>query len=459
MRASLFFLISIVLLPGPLNAQSALTFARVMDLADLPVTGFAVVNPGTTSARVLFSLRGADGNLVRSTTVDVPAGGQSARLGSELFPRSTAGGWVQATSAASNLRGFWLGGDFATFTDGAEAMPSAAEIVLPVISDSSEVHLVNPTNSNQAVLIRLIGAEGQDITDPEIRLLSASGSFRAKSNVLFAPSDLAHATHARVTCSSCAGAVMLSDYLAAPSLAVANGADMASTAKEIHFPHVIEGTLSGLIYSTVLSVTNLTASEQTLTITFTPETGTSPVTVLRNLPANGTVRETAAALFSFSSGFQNGWIRVTAEHPVAGVVIYAEQVNRGVAVTPGISKLSTELLLGHIAELNPWWTGIALLNPGKATALIDIYAISPAGSRIGHAQIVIAGGAKIARLLNEWTPETALRSAGNDGGFVYLRSSEPIFALELFFRRDLRVLSNVPAFGLGAGERFTPPPF
>lgn len=457
MRASLLLLlIVIVLLAAPADAQSTLTFARVMDRTDLPVTGFAVVNPGTESASVAYSLRASDGRTVRSITLDVPAGGQSARLGRELFPDAPAGGWVQVTSLASNLRGFWLG-DFTTFSDGAEAQAGAAEMVLPVVSANSEIHIVNPTSSNQVILIRLIGSEGQEITDPEIRLLSAQGSYRTKSAALFTAPEVALATHVRVSCSSCAAAIMLTDYLAAPSLAVANGTSLAATAKELYFPHVVQGSLGGLEYSTVVSITNLTASEQVLTLTFAAESGTAPTTVVRTLSANGTLRETADAVFGLS-GFQNGWIKVTGEQPIAGAVVYAEATNRGVAVTPGLSRLAADLFLGHIAELSPWWTGIALLNPGSNTALIDIYAISPSGARIGSAQIALAGGAKIARLLNEWIPETGRRASGNDGGFVYLRSSEPILGLELFFRRDLRVLSNVPAFVFGPGERFIPPP-
>ncbi len=70
--------------------------------------------------------------------------------------------------------------------------------------------------------------------------------------------------------------------------------------------------------------------------------------------------------------------------------------------------------------------------------------------------IVIAPGDKIARLLSEWISQTQTRTS--DGGFVFIRSNVPIYGIELFFRRDLRVLSNVPAFVLGPNEIFTPPP-
>jgi hypothetical protein len=87
---------------------------------------------------------------------------------------------------------------------------------------------------------------------------------------------------------------------------------------------------------------------------------------------------------------------------------------------------------------------------------VEVFAITPAGTLIGRSgPIVIAAGDKIARLLSEWIPQTQTRAS--DGGFVYIRSNVPIYGIELFFRRDLRVLSNVPAFVLGPNEIFTPP--
>src|SRR5215813_9388704 len=127
MRASLLLFVSLFVISGPLRAQSTLTFARVMDSTELGTTGFALVNASSAIANVSFTLHDSTGNAVASSSVSVPAGGQLAKLASELFPSATAGGWVQAVSGVSNLRGFWLKADPGTDGDGAEAASPAAE--------------------------------------------------------------------------------------------------------------------------------------------------------------------------------------------------------------------------------------------------------------------------------------------------------------------------------------------
>src|SRR6185436_3964071 len=103
------------------QAQSTLNFVRQFQLSELQTTGFAVANPSSADAPVTFTLYSDSGASISSITQTVPAGGQYAKLGSELFVGASAAGWVQATSTAPGLTGFWLSGDFATFTDGAEA--------------------------------------------------------------------------------------------------------------------------------------------------------------------------------------------------------------------------------------------------------------------------------------------------------------------------------------------------
>src|SRR6185369_11346497 len=104
-----------------------------MQPQDFRTTGFALVNPGSSSASVTFTLFGENGAALASNTMTIPARGQLSRLASELFPGATTGGWIQSTSATPDLQGFWFGGDLATFADGAEAAASSTELVLPLV--------------------------------------------------------------------------------------------------------------------------------------------------------------------------------------------------------------------------------------------------------------------------------------------------------------------------------------
>jgi hypothetical protein len=448
----------ILLLPFPVNAQSTLTFPRIMDPVDFAVTGYAVVGFTTAAASATFTLYDAKGNAARSSVQPVPPGGQIAKVGSDLFPGATVSGWVQVTSSTSNLRGFWLGGDWVNTTDGAEAASPASQLLLPLITTQSEIEIVNPTKSGQAILIRLYGAEGREITEPFIQFLPASGFYRVRAASTFPAGDLAVTTHARLTCAvMCTASVRVSNYTTGPSLAVVNGVSVNSTVRELVFPHVIQGQLNSLVYSTIISVTNLSAVAQTITLFYTPQQGGQSIEVSRDLAPNATIRELASTLFGFTNEVDNGWVRVAAEQPVAGIAVFAELTRGAVAVSPGLSTAAPNIILGHIADLNPWWSGVALLNPSIFDAFVDVFAIAPNGTLIGqNIGIFVPGGTKTAMLLSQWTPETLTRSS--DGGFIFIRSTLPLMALELFFTRDQRVLSHVPGFPLGAAERFTPPP-
>jgi hypothetical protein len=107
----------------------------------------------------------------------------------------------------------------------------------------------------------------------------------------------------------------------------------------------------------------------------------------------------------------------------------------------------TELVFAHIADLPPWITGMALLNSGNASANIEITAYNPNGSLVSSPNPVrfsMPPQSKTARLLREWIPQTPARTS--DGGWIRIRSSAPIFGLELFFTSDLRIIVNIGVY-------------
>jgi hypothetical protein len=417
-------------------------------------TSFAVVNPGPVDAPVTFTLFRSSGEVVADSVRIVPSGGQLARLASEIFPNVAVSGWVQATSAVP-IRGFWLAGDFATFTDGAEAIVAAPSLVLPLITDLTEVTLVNTGTTPTAVLIRLYGRQGQELVEPAVRLLPPKGCFRGQSTEIFSLLDWSEATHAAVTSATpVAGSVTLRDFRNLPFISAANAVDKTTSVSELVFPHVVHGPAGTNNYTTMVSVINLRPSSQNIRLTFTPEDGGRPQSVERTLPGNAGLRINAQTLFDFPDAFQNGWVRVTGAQGLAGLVSITDAGRGGGTIVAGISRADSSFIFGHIADLPPWSTGLAMVNSGQLPAAVEIFAIASDGMTIGSASIAIPPNGKSSGLLRDWIPQTQTRTS--DGGFVFVRSTTPLYGISIFFSRNLSILANIPSLQIPTSIVFNP---
>ena len=450
-----------LVLPVTLLGQSTLNFPRAYTPADMTATGFAVVNPGPTDASVTFRLLNASGATVSVSSQVVRGRGQLARLGSEYFQNAGAAGWVQATSSTSGLQGFWIGGDFSAYTDGAEGAVSGTDQILPLAAGQTEINVANLGNAAITVTIRLRGANGVDSSSAITRDIAALGIFQSQVSAIFPSANLTQPTHVRITSSGpFAATSVVTGLLAVRDTGVVNGVDAGSAALEMNFPHVVSGPLGGQNYSTVVGVTNLASTAQAVTIVFTRQDGGAPTSVQRTVEANGTLRETVQSLFNLFD-FQNGWIKVTGTAAITGYVAYAETTAGGFAVVPVQVTPRTSLLFLQVADLAPWSTGISLLNATNTPANVEVFAMYPNPDRglIGGpatastASFTLNPGAKMAKLLPE------LVGMSVNGGFVFVRTTNnvPLYGMELFFDRSGSFLANVTAGSLTPGISFTPP--
>jgi hypothetical protein len=450
---------SLLILPLLMHAQSVLDFPRAIQPAELSTTGFALVNPGSTAAEVIFTLYKTDGSVEKVSTQPIPARGQLAKNGAELFPGADAAGWVQATSSTSGLQGFWVGGDFTSFTDGAAAASSSDELVLPLVSPQSEIHIANTGAEDVTVLIETYGDEGFELAIPYPQHIKPKGFFRAELSTLVRPPNLGVVRYVRLRCLNPFAALVIARNLAGAmsgsSWAVVNAVPALPATMELNFPQVVDGSMGGANYQSIIGVTNLGSTANDVSITFTTESGTSLPPIQRTLPPSGALRETARALLGLPDGPQNGWVRIEGTLPITGFVSYADVSAGGVAVVPAQQRPQTELLFAHIADLSPWLTGVALLNADSRDAVVNVFALSTDGSLIGRANLTLPAGTKVAKLLSELVPQT--QSRARDGGFVYVRSNVPLYGLELFFTRDLKILSNVAAGLIVPEITYTPP--
>ncbi|HYR91212.1 MAG TPA: hypothetical protein VE422_44565 [Terriglobia bacterium] len=458
MKQAVLAFITMLALPAFVESQSTLSFPRAIQPSELSTSGFAVVNPAAADAAVIFTLYRADGAIESATTRTIPAHGQLAKLGSDLFPAAANAGWVEATSPTLGLQGFWMAGDWATFMDGADAASSSPELVVSIVTSQTELHMANTGTNPVVAQVRVYGEDGLQLAPPVIQVIPPKGFFKSDVSTLFPFLNLAIATHLKLTCvNPFAALVIVHNFIAGPSWAVVNAVPSSQPFTNLSFPQVVDGTVGGANWTSVMGLTNLsTSAANDLTLTFTAQDGVTTRSVMLSLSPNGAIRSNARILFDLPPGFQSGWVKVTGSLPISGFVAYADTVAAGVAVTAGQSEGQTNLLFAHIADLSPWWTGLALLNPNVRSANVEIFALNPDGSLIGGARFELKGSTKVARLLSEWTPQTQTRTT--DGGYIFIRSDAPIYGTEVFFSRSLLILANVAAGKIAPGITYVPPP-
>jgi hypothetical protein len=436
-------------LPLAAQAQSTLAFPRLIYPGDLPSTGFAIANSNATPATVTFTYYDLTGPALATATRTIPAGGQFAALGSELFPFEGVAGWVLATSPTPYLFGFWLGGDFTTYTDGGEAAPPASDLIFPLVAGFTEIDFANLRSTSTNFTVRAYGSDGTEVA-PSMTL-NFAGFAGVRGNVTdFFLIDPAKISYVRVTgawgpagAPLLAGTSVIRNFLVPRESAVLNAVDATSSLTTLNFPHAVNGALGSSNYVTSIGVTNLSSSSQNVALSFIPDIG-APLTVVKSIPGNGAIRDTAQNIFSLSSSFQSGWIKVVGASPVTGFVVYADTADTSGALTAVPAQVTPQpsLSFAHIAGAPAWYTGLALLNASGTDASVEVTAKTPDGTQIGtKAAFTLTAGHKQAKLLSELIPETATQN----GGFVSVRTTNgvPLYGIELFGSPSGLILADV----------------
>jgi len=98
-----------------------------------------------------------------------------------------------------------------------------------------------------------------------------------------------------------------------------------------------------------------------------------------------------------------GWARASGSLPIAGLVLYGNRTNKGMAGLPACVSPSQVHVLAHFETNDPWFTGLALANIETRDTSVTIKAYDEAGTMDALAQIVIPARGKFSRLLSDPT--------------------------------------------------------
>ncbi len=465
-----FLVLFLVVCPRTASAQTVLTFPRV--ITDTGVfTGVAVGNPTATDVSVTFTAFQADGSTASGTgvrnpvTINIPAGGQIARLASEIFGLTRFNGWVQATSGTTGLTGFFLNGNGINDLDGAASTQAATDLVIPIaVQDAtvqSEISIVNSGADPAHATITLYGLDGQAIASKDVTL-PGRGLIRQTLPVLIGSADFSTGSHVRIRSDRpvVAHGVVVNFLLKGSSVrresvAIAGQRPVAGQT------YVLPQFATGNGWISLVGLVNAGGIVQDVTLTAYREDGSvwpAPNNPRRlSLNANAGLRESVSDLFGFAgNSYFTGWIGVTSSVGfLQGYIGYGNTTTPSFALAAATetSSASRFQVLSQVAEGAGYYTGLTVVNPGKTDAVVEFFTLRPDGTTVGRSSFTVKPNARVAKLFRELLPA----SLEQVGGWGFLRSSQPVIGAALFGSTSGLALASVPP-QLPAGDFLPPAP-
>jgi hypothetical protein len=178
-----------LVIPIEAEAHAEIFFPKVFSSVDLPTTGFVLLNADPTIATVNFYFLSGSGQVLSGPpAIQIPPGGQLARLGNELFTNVTADGWVYVITDTESMQAFWLNYDVdLTFLEGAEAIQLdgiGADQVIPLVAENTERSVISLNGVAVPVTVHLFGAT-TELAPAFTRAPAIGGAFRASVSTMF----------------------------------------------------------------------------------------------------------------------------------------------------------------------------------------------------------------------------------------------------------------------------------
>ena len=341
------------------------------------------------------------------TTITLTAGQQYARLLPELFGIPNFDGWIETEASSSGLGIFTATGawDMSTL-DGSVARDPSADFVL--FHAGASAIFVNPSTRIANVTMTAFGTgSGQSFTIP------------ARGRVVRALTDIV-----RVQSSE---ALAVIERMSSPGkLAINAAVPVAEAQATLVFPHAVMG--AG--YVSTLAVANVTGSPQTVTITC----GSSMATL--TLGANASARVSIASLLQVATeSIRVCAVTATTSTPfssLASLVGVLDIENQTGLVTMGARPAATAFAFPHAANGNGLFTGLAFTT-GSIAATITIEIYEPSGGTPKAATITLGANQQLGRLISELVTSVTTQM----GGYIRIRSDQPIWAWEIYGSGDV----------------------
>jgi len=437
-------------------------------------TGFAFSNYSDSQAYLEMTSFDPDGDY--SSFPENPAGfrlgqqNQSARLGFEIFqvdPSFERIGWVRVVTDNPELASFFMfGGSKEPFLDGSIAFTksfktlyfshilegdgafrgSAAETLISLANPGSSAIRVQFTLFVPASDIGISFQTRQNSLVGTVKTIPGNGVLAETVTELFGdlirdftPETLARA-YLRAEVVEGGGAVGFQLVRTANGRTVFGLNAAPTTDSRLSFSAQLA---SSAAFFTELRLINVSGEDRNIRLSAVSEEGDLLAArvnlVLETEEAFGADVE---EIFTFAGQDAVGSIRVEADGAgVIGAVVFGDPENlRFAAAMPLQTEALTRAVFSQVANISGYFTGLAFFNPGSRPAAVTVTVYKSDGLSSGETQFNLQTGERKSRLLAELIPATA----GQDRGFILLRSTEPLIAQQFFGDSGLNLLSSVP---------------
>jgi hypothetical protein len=368
-------------------------------------SGIALYAPSAMS--VVLKAMDPGGRLVSGTgvrnptTVTLNGGQQYAKLISEIFGIEAFDGWIQVEASATGLGiSTVTGSREMTRLDG--YVPRAVSTDFFLFHSGALAALVNPSTRIANVTIN-----GQSLTIPAGNRIvtSVPGIVRVQSSEALAA---------------------LEAWSPVGKLALSSAVPRSDAQSSLIFSHAVTG--GG--YRSTLSLANVTAQAQEVTIAYGTSVGT-----LR-LEANSTSRFSIAEFLQQPSmTMTSGALRVSAPGIFGNspsLVGLLDIENETGLVTIAARPAAMSIVFPHVAHGNDLFTGLAFATGDVGAAItLDVY--DSAGSIPKTATISLGANQQRAGLINEFVTSVNIQQ----GGYIRIRSDQPIWAWEIYGSGDV----------------------
>lgn len=436
----------LVLLSQFAHAQSVLNFPKLIH-GGQSRTGISVTNPSPYYVDVQLTLYGPEGNLVSAGVVNpvryrIGPTSQLSMMTDEFFAGGNIEGWVQATSSSSGLIGNYSVGDFSSTLEVSEGPVSMSSQWIPFlredeVTDSSLV-VINPGGSPAAATITFYNVRGE-----ELGTVTRNLTGRAVARVSLSAVPLAvGAGNVSARVSASVPVVAVASVETADALLFVNGQPTDQSAATRIAPYFIR---SGVLNSNLI-LSNPTLLSTTATVTLVNKSG-GPVyqsqsgrsSIVVTLPANGSISLDTAAITRFPIlPVVDGWLRIDSNNaPLAGVVVVDSEVAS--TAIPLETRAMTNMAYSQRADTATSFTGLVLVNDGAQAADVEVSLISSSGATFAVKKVEVPENSKFSVLIRDLFTGIGI----NSNGFVTLRSSVPIYGVEVLRGFENQFLATV----------------